>query len=294
MIAACNRHRIADDLHRPPALQALGKGPGGRDQGSGIRTACGFAFHTVDYRRAHHSRQDRRHETRRSRPGQGRAAGGGVARAAGRARRRSAIFSPRCRPAGPIRLIAEVKKASPSQGRHPRRFRSGGIARIYQGTARRAISVLTDRALFPGQSGVSYASPRGGRSARAAERFYYRSLPGHRGPGGRGRRRAADRRMPGRRAAATLHDAIVDLGMTPLVELYEPANLPRVLASARRLVGINNRDLRTFQVDLEHTLAAAAADSRRPDLVGESGIRSRQTPSGWKRPASTPCWSAKR
>ena len=51
-----------------------------------------------------------------------------------------------------------------------------------------------------------------------------------------------------------LHDAIVALGMTPLVELYEPANLRRVLAIGARLIGINNRDLRTFEVDLKHTV----------------------------------------
>ena len=64
--------------------------------------------------------------------------------------------------------------------------------------------------------------------------------------------------------------------MTPLVELYEPANLPRVLRVGARLVGINNRDLRTFQTDLEHTLRLRREIPADRIVVGESGIRSRQ------------------
>ena len=67
----------------------------------------------------------------------------------------------------------------------------------------------------------------------------------------------------------------IDLKMTPLVELYEPENLPRVLEAGATLVGVNNRDLRTFRTDLEHTLRLR---ERIPDhcvLVAESGIRNR-------------------
>ena len=73
-----------------------------------------------------------------------------------------------------------------------------------------------------------------------------------------------------------LHDMIVDLQMTPLVELYEPANLPRVLQFGARLVGINNRDLRTFEVDLEHALRLRRQIPADRVVVGESGIRTRQ------------------
>ena len=87
----------------------------------------------------------------------------------------------------------------------------------------------------------------------------------------------------------TLHEAIVALHMTPLVELYEPANLPRVLAVGARLIGINNRDLRTFHVDLEHTIRLRREVPSGHRVVGESGIRRRADVELLKAPASTPC-----
>ncbi len=55
-----------------------------------------------------------------------------------------------------------------------------------------------------------------------------------------------------------LHNEIVALGMTPLIELYDPENLQRVLDAGATLVGVNNRDLRTFKTDLEHTMRLRA------------------------------------
>ena len=72
-----------------------------------------------------------------------------------------------------------------------------------------------------------------------------------------------------------LYDAIRELGMTALVELYEPANLPRVLRLGARLVGINNRDLRTFDVDLARTIRLCREIPADRVVVGESGIRVR-------------------
>ena len=72
-----------------------------------------------------------------------------------------------------------------------------------------------------------------------------------------------------------LHNEAVAWGMAPLVELYEPENLQRVFDAGATLIGINNRDLHTFEIDLEHTLRMR---ERVPDqcvLVSESGIRNR-------------------
>src|SRR5262249_49847842 len=69
--------------------------------------------------------------------------------------------------------------------------------------------------------------------------------------------------------------AAIDMKLTPLVELYEPANLPRVLDAGATLVGVNNRDLRTFETDLEHTLRLKEQTPAECLLVAESGIRTR-------------------
>jgi indole-3-glycerol phosphate synthase len=63
--------------------------------------------------------------------------------------------------------------------------------------------------------------------------------------------------------------------MQALVELYEPANLAHVLASGARLIGVNNRDLRTFTTSLAQTLELAPRLPADVCLVSESGIRTR-------------------
>ena len=72
-----------------------------------------------------------------------------------------------------------------------------------------------------------------------------------------------------------LHNEAVDLGMAPLVEFYDPTNLPRVLEAGATLIGVNNRDLHTFDVDLEHTLRMRREIPGECVLVGESGIKTR-------------------
>jgi indole-3-glycerol phosphate synthase len=175
----------------------------------------------------------------------------------------------------PIRLIAEVKKASPSRGVIRREFHPETIAQIYQTHGAACISVLTDRTYFQGELGHLRAV----RSATA--------LPVLRKDFIIDPYQVWEARAAGADAVLliaeclddtllqTLHDLILALGMTPLVELYDPANLPRVLATGARLVGVNNRNLRTFTTDLEHALRLC--EKVPPDrlTVAESGIRNR-------------------
>jgi len=64
------------------------------------------------------------------------------------------------------------------------------------------------------------------------------------------------------------------LRMQALVEIYDPSNLDRVLKLDATLIGINNRDLRTFQTSLDHTLTLAPRVPAEKCLISESGIRS--------------------
>jgi indole-3-glycerol phosphate synthase len=176
----------------------------------------------------------------------------------------------------PIRLIAEVKKASPSKGVIRADFDPVAIARVYQEHGASCISVLTDEQYFQGS--LEYL-----RQVRAAV-----DLPVLRKDFVIDPYQVLEARAAGADAVLLiaeclddellerLHVAIVELGMTPLVELYEPANLARVLRVGVRLVGINNRDLRTFRTDLEHTMRLRQQIPPDRVVVGESGIRNRQ------------------
>jgi indole-3-glycerol phosphate synthase len=176
----------------------------------------------------------------------------------------------------PIRLIAEVKKASPSKGVIRADFDPVAIAGIYQQHGAACLSVLTDRPYFHGS--LEYL-----RQVRAAV-----DLPVLRKDFVIDPYQVFEARAAGADAVLLiaeclddellerLYHTIVELGMTPLVELYEPANLARVLRLGARLVGVNNRDLRTFQTDLEHTLRMRQQIPADCIVVGESGIRSRQ------------------
>jgi indole-3-glycerol phosphate synthase len=174
---------------------------------------------------------------------------------------------------GPIKLIAEVKKASPSAGIIRADFDPVAIAKTYETHGASCISVLTDESYFQGS--LDYL-----RGIRAAV-----SLPVLRKDFVLDTYQVLEARAAGGDAVLLiaeclddcnlrkLFNAICELGMMPLVELYDPENLQRVFDAGATLIGINNRNLHTFEVDLEHTIRMRA---RVPDecvLVGESGIK---------------------
>ncbi len=176
---------------------------------------------------------------------------------------------------GPIRLIAEVKKASPSKGVIREDFRPVSIAATYERHGASCLSVLTDEPYFQGS--LDHL-----RDVRAAV-----GVPVLRKDFILDRYQLLEARAAGADAVLLiaeclddcnlrgLHNAAIELGMVPLVELYDPANLPRVIEAGARLVGINNRDLRTFNTDIEHTLRLRQRIPKECLVVSESGIRTR-------------------
>jgi indole-3-glycerol phosphate synthase len=176
---------------------------------------------------------------------------------------------------GPIKLIAEIKRASPSKGLIRADFDPLSIARTYERHGATCLSVLTDEHYFQGH--LDHL-----RRVRAEV-----SLPVLRKDFILERYQLLEARAAGADAVLliaeclddcrlrALHNQAIELGLTPLVELYEPANLSRVLDAGATLIGVNNRDLRTFATDLEHTLRLCDLVPDECLLVGESGIRSR-------------------
>ena len=176
---------------------------------------------------------------------------------------------------GPIQLIAEVKKASPSAKVIRADFDPVAIARTYQEHGAACISVLTDAPYFQGH--LSYLA-----RVRASV-----AIPLLRKDFLIDEYQVVEARLAGADAIlliaeilddetmATLLERARALGMAALVELHDPANLPRVLAAGADLVGINNRDLRHFATDIEHTLRLRDQVPPEVVLVSESGIRTR-------------------
>ena len=174
---------------------------------------------------------------------------------------------------GPIKLIAEVKKASPSAGVIRADFDPVEIAKIYAAHGAACISVLTDEPYFQGR--LEYLTDIRASVDRPVLRKDF-ILDTY---------QLVEARLAGADAVLLiaeclddcnlrkLFNATIELGMTPLVELYEPDNLPRVLAAGATLIGVNNRDLHTFKVDLEHTIRLRDEVPDHCVLVAESGIK---------------------
>jgi indole-3-glycerol phosphate synthase len=174
---------------------------------------------------------------------------------------------------GPIRLIAEVKKASPSAGVIREDFDPVAIAQTYERHGASCLSVLTDEPHFQGHLDYLTAVRANVGLPVLRKDFVLDSY------------QVVEARAAGADAVLLiaeclddcnlrkLHNEIVELGMTPLVEIYDPENLPRVLEAGATLIGVNNRDLRTFKVDLEHTLRLRPGIPAECVMVSESGVK---------------------
>jgi indole-3-glycerol phosphate synthase len=174
---------------------------------------------------------------------------------------------------GTVRLIAEVKKASPSAGIIRQDFDPVQIAKAYAASGASCISVLTDEPYFQGHLDFL-------RSIRAEVAIPllrkdfiidpYQVFEA-RAAGADCVLLIAECLTPNQ--LSDLHNVALELGMATLIELYDPENLPAVLATGGEIIGVNNRDLRSFVTELEHTIRLRSEVPADRILVGESGIR---------------------
>jgi indole-3-glycerol phosphate synthase len=170
-------------------------------------------------------------------------------------------------------IIAEVKKASPSAGVLRADFDPVAIARIYEANGADAISVLTDEPFFQGHLAYLTAIRQAVAPPVLRKDFI---IDGYQVV--EARVAGADAvlliaEILGAQELPTLLRQIHELGMQALVELYDADNLPRVLDAGAKIIGVNNRNLRTFVTSLEHTIELARAIPADCCLVSESGIR---------------------
>lgn len=177
-----------------------------------------------------------------------------------------------CIGAGKPAVIAEIKRASPSRGLIREDFDPAAIAASYARSGAACLSVLTDHDFFQGDESYLYAAHRACALPVLRKDFMVDPY------------QIYESRTLGADCVLLIVAALTDerlrklyeladeLGMNALIEVHTPAELERALALPGGLLGINNRNLKTFETHLGNTLDMCSAVPSEWRVITESGI----------------------